>query len=72
MELVATLELGLECELATQGMVSAPLTPDGDVRRGSDPLAKVENPKVLKDLLKAIHRRITSECESAATAVAPE
>src|SRR5262245_56676677 len=44
-EFVAMLELRLECELAAQRMVSAALAPDGDVRTGSNPLAKSKTPR---------------------------
>ena len=50
-DVVAALEFGLERKLAAQRVVSTALTPDADVRVGGDPLAKIQNPEVLKHFL---------------------
>ena len=50
-DVVPALEFGLERKLAAQRVVSAALTPDADVRVGGDPLAKIQNPEVLKHFL---------------------
>ena len=49
-DIVATLEFGLERKLAAQRMVSAPLAPDTDVRIRGDALAEVKYTEVLEHL----------------------
>ena len=51
MDFIPTFEFGLERKLAAQGVVSAALTPDADIGVGGDPLAKIQNPEVLKHFL---------------------
>ena len=46
-----SLEPSLKRELTAQRMVSAAFAPDTDVRVGGDPLAEVEYPEVLENLL---------------------
>src|SRR5215813_10327641 len=45
-QFVRALELRFECKLAAHRTVRAPLAPDGDVRFGGDPPAKVQLTKV--------------------------
>ena len=50
-DIVPAIEFGLERKLTAQRIVGAALAPDADVRVGSDPLTKIQNPEVLKHFL---------------------